>query len=304
MANDGGSGSGTDEIQMNTECGNEAVNGVEQNERIEIQINIEGENEAMNGIEAGLEGQTGNEARNKPVNGLEGGLEGLTGIKPVNGGLNGSDGGHEAMNEIYGGLDGVNGVQEDECINLDDPLLGKWDAIQIPWEVFDNTQEPPCDNTQTEEETSCGNAKKQGLQVNDHGVKISYGPPPKKNMLGKKVSMRLTVKEAIYVAAKLWLIWSVRNDVIWKGKALCVANLLNHAARLCDLWLSVYSRGDNTAGGNSSEAVWIPPPPSRIKCNVDAALYGDDAGFGLTNTMLSEVRIIGSRETEKTSPTD
>nr|GMD92428.1 uncharacterized protein LOC109160617 [Ipomoea batatas] len=179
MANDGGSESGTDEIQMNTECGNEAVNGVEQNERIEIQINIEGENEAMNGIEAGLEGQTGNEARNKPVNGLEGGLEGLTGIKPVNGGLNGSDGGHEAVNEIYGGLDGVNGVQEDECINLDDPLLGKWDAIQIPWEVFDNTQEPPCDNTQTEE-TSNGNAKKQGLQVNDHGVKISYGPPPKK----------------------------------------------------------------------------------------------------------------------------
>nr|GMD84042.1 uncharacterized protein LOC109160617 [Ipomoea batatas] len=184
MANDGGSESGTDEIQMNTECGNEAVNGVEQNERIEIQINIEGENEAMNGIEAGLEGQTGNEARNKPVNGLEGGLEGLTGIKPVNGGLNGSDGGHEAVNEIYGGLDGVNGVQEDECINLDDPLLGKWDAIQIPWEVFDNTQEPPCDNTQTKE-TSNGNAKKQGLQVNDHGVKISYGPPPKKR---KKIS--------------------------------------------------------------------------------------------------------------------
>nr|GMD90134.1 protein PHR1-LIKE 3-like isoform X1 [Ipomoea batatas] len=137
MANDGGSESGTDEIQMNTECGNEAVNGVEQNERIEIQINIEGENEAMNGIEAGLEG------------------------------LNGSDGGHEAVNEIYGGLDGVNGVQEDECINLDDPLLGKWDAIQIPWEVFDNTQEPPCDNTQTEE-TSNGNAKKQGLQAEKH----------------------------------------------------------------------------------------------------------------------------------------
>nr|GLL23236.1 uncharacterized protein LOC109176732 [Ipomoea trifida] len=90
-----------------------------------------------------------------------------------------------------------------------------------------------------------------------------------------------TVKETIYVAAKLWLIWSVRNDVIWKGKALSIANLLNHAARLCDLWFSVYSRGDNSAGGNSNEAVWIPPPPGRIKCNVDAALYGDDVGFGL-----------------------
>nr|GMD30169.1 uncharacterized protein LOC109185201 [Ipomoea batatas] len=39
--------------------------------------------------------------------------------------------------------------------------------------------------------------------------------------------------------------------------------------------------GDVTAGVSPSEAVWIPPPPNRFKCNVDAALYGDDAGFGL-----------------------
>nr|GMC73593.1 uncharacterized protein LOC109160617 [Ipomoea batatas] len=83
------------------------------------------------------------------------------------------------MKDIYGNLDGLNEVQEDECTNLADPLLETCDAIQIPWEVFENTQEPPCDNTQTEEETSCGNAKEQGLQVNDHGVKLSYGPPPK-----------------------------------------------------------------------------------------------------------------------------
>nr|GMD87963.1 uncharacterized protein LOC109164092 [Ipomoea batatas] len=34
----------------------------------------------------------------------------------------------------------------------------------------------------------------------------------------------------------------------------------------CDL-----EGGDVTAGVSSSEAVWIPPPPNRVKCNVDVA---------------------------------
>ncbi|XP_019164439.1 PREDICTED: uncharacterized protein LOC109160617 [Ipomoea nil] len=43
-----------------------------------------------------------------------------------------------------------------KCYN---PLLDEWDAIQIPWEVFDNTQEPPCDGTEPEEATSEGYAR-------------------------------------------------------------------------------------------------------------------------------------------------
>nr|GMD92220.1 uncharacterized protein LOC109160617 [Ipomoea batatas] len=150
---------GNESVEVGSGCvnevGNEGVHDI--GNLVEIQVNVEGENEIVNegqtvnelvnAIEDGLEGQTENEAENQPAN--------------------------QPVKDSYD-------VQEDECTNLADPLLETWDAIQIPWDVFENTQEPPFDNTQTEEETSCGNAKEQGLQVNDHGVKLSYGPPPKK----------------------------------------------------------------------------------------------------------------------------
>nr|GMD40168.1 replication factor A protein 1-like [Ipomoea batatas] len=73
------------------------------------------------------------------------------------------------------------------------------------------------------------------------------------------------------------------GDNLRSSKAL--ANMV--CQERCDL-----EGADNTAGGNSSEAVWIPPPPGRVKCNVDAALYGDDAGFGL---ILSSLRFLALR---------
>nr|GLL49910.1 uncharacterized protein LOC109160617 [Ipomoea trifida] len=146
---------GNESVEVGSGGVNEAVNEavLEAGNLVEIQVNIEGENEIVN------EGQTVNEL----VNAIEDGLEGQTENEAAN----------QSVKDSYD-------VQEDECTNLADPLLETWDAIQIPWDVFENTQEPPFDNTQTEEETSCGNAKEQGLQVNDHGVKLSYGPPPKK----------------------------------------------------------------------------------------------------------------------------
>nr|GLL39489.1 uncharacterized protein LOC109160617 [Ipomoea trifida] len=146
---------GNESVEVGSGGVNEVVNEavLEAGNLVEIQVNIEGENEIVN------EGQTVNEL----VNAIEDGLEGQTENEAAN----------QSVKDSYD-------VQEDECTNLADPLLETWDAIQIPWDVFENTQEPPFDNTQTEEETSCGNAKEQGLQVNDHGVKLSYGPPPKK----------------------------------------------------------------------------------------------------------------------------
>nr|GMD48437.1 uncharacterized protein LOC109160617 [Ipomoea batatas] len=107
------------------EVGNEGVHEV--GNLVEIQVNIEGENEIVN------EGQNVNE----PVNAIEDGLEGQTENEAENQPAN------QPVKDSYGNLDGLNEVQEDKCTNLADPLLETWDAIQIPWEVFENTQEPP-----------------------------------------------------------------------------------------------------------------------------------------------------------------
>nr|GMC63378.1 uncharacterized protein LOC109154171 [Ipomoea batatas] len=89
------------------------------------------------------------------------------------------------------------------------------------------------------------------------------------------------VKETIQVVATLWLLWNARNDVVWKGKHLCITDLLNQAVRLRDSWFSMYVRGDAAAVVASSVGSWTPPPSNRLKCNVDAALFADGAGFGL-----------------------
>nr|GMD45621.1 uncharacterized protein LOC109154171 [Ipomoea batatas] len=89
------------------------------------------------------------------------------------------------------------------------------------------------------------------------------------------------VKDAIHAVAKLWMLWSVRNDVIWKGKVLCVNDVLRQAAWLGDLWLETYSRTNSILETNLNNAdFWTPPPFHKVKCNVDAAVFDDGAGFG------------------------
>nr|GMD61733.1 uncharacterized protein LOC109192125 [Ipomoea batatas] len=89
------------------------------------------------------------------------------------------------------------------------------------------------------------------------------------------------VQVAIHTAAKLWLIWNARNDAVWKGKSLCVDALLRQAEKLRDLWFSAYSRDAAATTVVPGAATWSPPPVHRLKCNVDAALFEDGAGYGL-----------------------
>nr|GLL29647.1 uncharacterized protein LOC109154171 [Ipomoea trifida] len=90
-----------------------------------------------------------------------------------------------------------------------------------------------------------------------------------------------SVKETMHVAAKLWLIWKARNYVIWKGKTFCAVDLLRQALWLHDSWFSAYSRNTDSLVDNSGSTSWTPPPTNIFKCNVDAAVFEDGAGFGV-----------------------
>nr|GMC53033.1 uncharacterized protein LOC109154171 [Ipomoea batatas] len=89
------------------------------------------------------------------------------------------------------------------------------------------------------------------------------------------------VKVAVHIAARLWLIWNARNDAVWKGKSMCVEFILRQAESLRDLWISVYSRDAAVAETPHGPTTWSPPPAHHLKCNVDAALFEEGAGYGL-----------------------
>nr|GMD47492.1 sphingoid long-chain bases kinase 1-like [Ipomoea batatas] len=81
---------------------------------------------------------------------------------------------------------------------------------------------------------------------------------------------RTCVKDAIHAVAKLWMLWSVRNDVIWKGKVLCVNDVLRQAAWLGDLWLETYSKTNSILETNLNNADFWTPPPFHKKASADA----------------------------------
>jgi len=90
-----------------------------------------------------------------------------------------------------------------------------------------------------------------------------------------------TLKEAALAVAKLWMIWAARNEVVWKGNLLRVDVLLSKATWLCNSWLSTYCRDVAVGDSSSSLTSWTPPTSHQLKCNVDAAIFYDGAGFGV-----------------------
>nr|GLL37408.1 uncharacterized protein LOC109184732 [Ipomoea trifida] len=90
-----------------------------------------------------------------------------------------------------------------------------------------------------------------------------------------------SVKDVVLVMARLWMIWAVRNEVVWKGNLLRVDVLMSKATWLCNSWVSTYCR-DDAAGDTSSLFVgWTPPPPHQLKCNVDVTVFEDGVGYGV-----------------------
>nr|GMD20780.1 UPF0481 protein At3g47200-like [Ipomoea batatas] len=88
--------------------------------------------------------------------------------------------------------------------------------------------------------------------------------------------------KAIEMAARLWVIWSARNDKLWNAKVCNFDDLLRTVDIYVSSWTQAYvlPPGLMSVAPNTVVNVWCAPPFGYLKCNVDASLAGDVSGFG------------------------
>nr|GMD17523.1 uncharacterized protein LOC109173080 [Ipomoea batatas] len=88
----------------------------------------------------------------------------------------------------------------------------------------------------------------------------------------------MTAKQ-IFMAATFWTIWNVRNDRVWRDGRWTVDGVCRQVQGLFDNWREAF-RLPNAMIPNNISSNWFHPPPGVFKCNIDAAIFESDAGFG------------------------
>ncbi|XP_019149855.1 PREDICTED: uncharacterized protein LOC109146657 [Ipomoea nil] len=89
------------------------------------------------------------------------------------------------------------------------------------------------------------------------------------------------VGDLIVAAAKLWVIWNARNELVWKNETPVLESMRMHVQTLVSSWEQL--RNEVTPGTSATgmrTSAWEPPPIGFLKCNVDAATFDNGAGFG------------------------
>nr|GLL37564.1 uncharacterized protein LOC109164732 [Ipomoea trifida] len=88
--------------------------------------------------------------------------------------------------------------------------------------------------------------------------------------------------KAIEMAARLWTIWSARNDKLWNVKVWSLVDLKRNVAASVSSWSQAYVFSSVSTPVAPINAVdnWCVPPVGYLKCNVDASLTGNLSGFG------------------------
>ncbi|KAL6561223.1 hypothetical protein OROMI_016824 [Orobanche minor] len=85
---------------------------------------------------------------------------------------------------------------------------------------------------------------------------------------------------AFYLAG----IWHARNKVVWSNEGWNAAVVLLSINGQIESWKQAAASSSLTlANRSSSPTIWSPPPAGFVKCNVDAALFAEEAkvGYGL-----------------------
>ncbi|XP_050238008.1 uncharacterized protein LOC126687490 [Mercurialis annua] len=90
--------------------------------------------------------------------------------------------------------------------------------------------------------------------------------------------------EAALSAIICWHIWCNRNNKVWAQKSGIPDDVISAAEQQLAAWrIARSSRIDGHVGSvekGDGMCRWRPPEVGWVKCNVDAALFGDDIGIG------------------------
>ncbi|KAJ1406846.1 Ribonuclease H-like superfamily [Sesbania bispinosa] len=84
-------------------------------------------------------------------------------------------------------------------------------------------------------------------------------------------------------AMVLWSLWKQRNEKVWEGVQRATSEVVTRAQEAFTDWNCVKSCDEVgiTSVVTSHNFCWFPPQAGRVKCNVDAALFADQNGFGV-----------------------
>lgn len=81
------------------------------------------------------------------------------------------------------------------------------------------------------------------------------------------------------MAATLWVLWLVRNEVVWGNGIWTMYNICMQIQCLRTSWKELFAKS-NLPTPLASPAIWLPPQFGFVKCNVDAMIFDDGAGYG------------------------
>ncbi|XP_062021202.1 uncharacterized protein LOC133737713 [Rosa rugosa] len=77
----------------------------------------------------------------------------------------------------------------------------------------------------------------------------------------------------------LWVIWSERNHIAWKGGCFNAWNMAAWAAHWLEEFQKVHPH--ESKGGRRPKARWLCPPRGRLKVNMDGAYRSESGQYGL-----------------------
>ncbi|XP_019153827.1 PREDICTED: uncharacterized protein LOC109150345 [Ipomoea nil] len=86
--------------------------------------------------------------------------------------------------------------------------------------------------------------------------------------------------QAVAMTCRFWVMWKVQNDVVWNGKLWSISQMQAYVSSELMGWEEAVFPNYNSHHSGNPYQVWVPPPFDFLKCNIDAALHGQDASFG------------------------